>query len=91
MKIRVELLGGPSFELQVEPDDTIFMVKEKIMPLFVIPFDVQVQHLIFRGITHPLADEHTLEYYSIKDGSTVHLVDRRAGSFHGDDEHKLKK
>lgn len=75
MKIYVKFLSGKIFTLQVEPSDTIELVKAMIYDKEGIVPDLQ--RLIF--VNKPLEDDRTLFSYNVKDGDTLQLALRLRG------------
>ncbi|CAH7665773.1 ubiquitin-like protein 1 [Phakopsora pachyrhizi] len=70
MQIKVKTLTGKEIELDVEAEDQISQVKERIEEKEGIP--PSQQRLIFGG--KQMADEKTVKELGIEGGSTLHLV-----------------
>ena len=69
VKIFVETLTEKTITLDVDPSDTIAIMKQKIADRIAIPVDLQ--RLIFAG--KRLEDHRTLSVYKIQQDSTIHL------------------
>eukprot|EP00028_Trichosphaerium_sp_Am-I-7-wt_P014205 CAMPEP_0168508994 /NCGR_PEP_ID=MMETSP0405-20121227/476_1 /TAXON_ID=498012 /ORGANISM="Trichosphaerium sp, Strain Am-I-7 wt" /LENGTH=77 /DNA_ID=CAMNT_0008526297 /DNA_START=47 /DNA_END=280 /DNA_ORIENTATION=+ len=70
MQIKVKTLTGKIIEIDIEADDSIQRVKERVEEKEGIP--PPQQRLIFAG--RAMADEKNVSDYKIKAGSTLHLV-----------------
>lgn len=70
MQIFVKTASGKHITLEVEPTDQISEVKQKITDAE--DYTADAFYLVFAGIT--LADEFTLQDYSIQKDSTLHLI-----------------
>lgn len=70
MLVKVKLLTGNQAEVDIDPTDTIWRIKERVEEKAGI--DPQQQRLIFAG--RQLADDKPASAYSIEGGSVLHLV-----------------
>lgn len=70
MLVKVKTLTGKEIELDIEPNDNIQRVKERVEEKEGIP--PQQQRLIFGG--KQLADDRSARDYHIEGGSVLHLV-----------------
>ncbi|KAI9472931.1 ubiquitin-related domain-containing protein [Zychaea mexicana] len=70
MLIKVKTLTGKEIEIDIEPNDKISRIKERVEEKEGIP--PPQQRLIFGG--KQMADEMTASEYSITGGSVLHLV-----------------
>lgn len=70
MLLKVLTLTGDELEIDVEKEDTIRMVKERIEQREGIP--PPQQRLIYEG--KQLKDDKSVESYKLRGGTTLHLV-----------------
>ncbi|KAG0143580.1 hypothetical protein CROQUDRAFT_96077 [Cronartium quercuum f. sp. fusiforme G11] len=70
MQIKVKTLTGKEIELDIEPEDLISTVKERVEEKEGIP--PSQQRLIYSG--KQMADDKTVKELNIEGGSVLHLV-----------------
>ncbi|KZT06489.1 ubiquitin [Laetiporus sulphureus 93-53] len=70
MMIKVKTLTGKEIELDIDPDDKITRIKEKVEEQSGVP--PPQQRLIFAG--RQLVDEKTAKEVNITAGTVLHLV-----------------
>ncbi|KXT04092.1 hypothetical protein AC578_4917 [Pseudocercospora eumusae] len=70
MQIKVRTLTGKEIELNIEPEDKVHNIKEKVEEKEGIP-PVQ-QRLIFGG--KQMNDDKSAAEYNLEGGATLHLV-----------------
>ena len=70
MLIKVKTLTGKEIEIDIEPNDKVERIKERVEEKEGIP--PPQQRLIFAG--KQMNDDKTAEYYKIVGGSVLHLV-----------------
>jgi len=70
MLIKVKTLTGKEIEIDIEPNDKITRIKERVEEKEGIP--PPQQRLIFGG--KQMADEKSAAEYNIEGGSVLHLV-----------------
>jgi ubiquitin len=75
MQVFVKALTGKNITLEVNPEDTIERLKQKIQEREGIP--PSEQRLIFSG--KQLEDNKTIQDYNIQKDTTIHLVLRLRG------------
>lgn len=72
MQIFIKMMDETVITIAVNPGDYIRNVKKKIYQLYHCPPDRQ--RLVFAG--KRLEDDYSLNYYNIRNGATLHLVQR---------------
>ncbi|KAH7106733.1 ubiquitin [Auriculariales sp. MPI-PUGE-AT-0066] len=77
MIIKVKTLTGKEIELDIDIDDKITRIKEKVEEQSGVP--PQQQRLIFQG--RQMGDDKTARESNITAGSTLHLVLALRGGF----------
>ncbi|KAI8968211.1 ubiquitin-related domain-containing protein [Mycotypha africana] len=70
MLVKVKTLTGKEIEIDIEPNDKISRIKERVEEKEGIP--PPQQRLIYSG--KQMADEMTASHYGIEGGSVLHLV-----------------
>jgi ubiquitin-like protein Nedd8 len=70
MMVKVKTLTGKEIEIDIEQEDTIERIKERVEEKEGIP--PEQQRLIFGG--KQMSDEKTAKDFSIEGGSVLHLV-----------------
>ncbi|KAI9247877.1 ubiquitin-related domain-containing protein [Sporodiniella umbellata] len=70
MLVKVKTLTGKEIEIDIEPNDKISRIKERVEEKEGIP--PPQQRLIYSG--KQMADEMTASQYGIEGGSVLHLV-----------------
>lgn len=70
MIVKVLTLTGEVHDFDMEPNDKILIIKERLEELEGIPLDQQ--RLVYQG--KRLKDEDTLTTSKIKSGAVIHLV-----------------
>merc|ERR1712072_433562 len=70
MWIKVKTLTGKELKIDIEPEDDILHIKQKVEEIEGIP--PEQQRLVFAG--KQMTDALSAKEYSIEPGSTLHLV-----------------
>ncbi|KAI8808844.1 ubiquitin [Cladochytrium replicatum] len=68
--IKVKTLTGKEIEIDIEPDDKVVRIKQRVEEKEGIP--PEQQRLIFGG--KQMNDDRTAQDYNIEGGSVLHLV-----------------
>jgi len=76
MRIYIKTLTGESFELEVDPSDTIESMKHQILDITGV--EPAYQRIIFAG--KQLLEDKTVSEYNIRKESTLHVVFRMKGN-----------
>eukprot|EP00051_Salpingoeca_urceolata_P011910 m.148149 g.148149 ORF g.148149 m.148149 type:complete len:80 (+) comp17307_c0_seq3:451-690(+) len=78
MLIKVKTLTGREIELDIEPEDSVRRIKERVEEKQGIP--PEQQRLIFGG--KQMNDDSTAADYKVQGGSVIHLVLALRGGCH---------
>lgn len=78
MQIKVKTLTGKEIPIDIEPDDTVARIKERLEEKQGIP--PEQQRLIFQG--KQMKDDATAKSFNIIGGSVLHLVLALRGGAH---------
>ncbi|PAV21444.1 ubiquitin [Pyrrhoderma noxium] len=70
MRIKVKTLTGKEIELEIDPQDQVSRIKEKVEEQSGVP--PQQQRLIYSG--RQMLDEKTAEEAGVNPGDVLHLV-----------------
>lgn len=70
MKIYVKMINGYIITLDIEPNSSVALIKQKIEDKE--GFYTDQQRLLFRGL--PLEDYSTVQQYGIQDENTINLL-----------------
>lgn len=77
MQLLVKTLTGKTITVDVNEDDTVETLKQRINEKEGIPVDQQ--RLIYSG--KQISEERTMSDYGVTNGATMHLVLRLRGGF----------